>query len=232
MKRQILVTDCDKKTLGLISAYLEHQGFGVIEASGYASAFAKLASCSPDVMVADISADPVQGIKAISSVRSWSELPIIAISGTEGPVLTDALDSGADICLLKPFSTAQLLAYIRVCLRRIEQFEKQSGLKSGETFESGGLKVDFDGCRVFSGGKEVHLTKNEFRILSLLCRYPGKVLTYGFIMKSIWGPLSDEGNGILRVNMTNIRRKIEPDPQKPAYIFTENGVGYRMTDKT
>ncbi len=228
MERRVLVIDEDKRSLKLISQSLEQSGFSVVVARGFASGFAQLASSAPDIVVIDMSKEHEQGIKTLKSIREWSTLPIIAV-GPEGEKHRIAsLDSGADIYLSRPISTAELLAYIRVCEKRLIEFETVIGIKTGETFEAKGLRLNFASCQVFVDDKEIHLTKNEFRILSLLCKYSGRVLTYDFIMKSVWGPLSDGGNGILRVNITNIRKKIEPDMQNFKYIFTENGIGYRL----
>lgn len=228
MKRRVLVIDEDRRNLRLITQCLEQNGFSVVTAMGFASGFAQLTSSSPDIVIIDLSEEYEQGIKTIKSIRQWQALPVIAM-GPEGEKYCAAsLEGGADIYLSKPLSTAELMAYVGVCKRRLKEYEAAIGIKIEETFEAKGLKLNFASCQVFVNEKEIHLTKNEFRILSLLCRYSGRVLTYDFIMKSVWGPLSDSGNGILRVNITNIRKKIEPDFQSTRYIFTENGIGYRL----
>lgn len=228
MKRRVLVIDEDRRNLKLIAQTIEQNDFSVVAAMGFASGFAQLSSSAPDIVIIDLSEEYERGIKTIKSIRQWSNLPVIAL-GPEGEKYSVAsLDSGADIYLSKPLSTAKLLAYIRVCDKRLKEYETALGVKIEDCFEAGGLYLNFASCQVFVNGKEVHLTKNEFRILSLLCKYSGRVLTYEFIMKSVWGPLSDNGNGILRVNITNIRKKIEPDMQNFKYIFTENGIGYRL----
>ena len=228
MERKILLASSDERIRRLLSPYLEKNGYSFKNTQTYSDAFTRLASYSPDVVIIDISSDAVSGIKTIENMREFMTLPIIAIAGPDNRFVCKALDGGADICLQKPLSTEQLLSYIKVCIKRTEQFESLSGLNSEEEFILGELKVNFGGCRVFARNREIHLTKNEFQILSLLCRYQGRVLTYDFIMKSVWGPLAEGGNGILRVNIANIRRKIEKNPQKPEYLITENGVGYRI----
>lgn len=228
MKRRVLVIDEDKRSLKLISGALEQNGFSVVIAMGFASGFAQLSSSAPDIVIIDMSEAHEQGIKTLKSIRMWSTLPVIALGPEGEKYSTAALYGGADIYLSKPLSTAELLAYVKVCEKRLCEYETALGISNQEIFEAKGLRLDFSSCQVFVDGKEIHLTKNEFRILSLLCKYSGKVLTYDFIMKSVWGPLSDSGNGILRVNVTNIRKKIEPDMQSFKYIFTENGIGYRL----
>ena len=138
------------------------------------------------------------------------------------------LDAGADDYLPKPFASAELLARIRVALRHTHN---SAGTKAnGGCFVAGDLTVDYDKHQVLIGGENMKLTQNEYRIVALLSRYAGKVLTYDYIMKELWGPQNGGGNQILRVNMANIRRKIEKNPAEPQYIFTEVGVGYRMIE--
>jgi len=230
MKRCVLVIDSDVRSRRLISTSLDGEEFSVIGDSSYASAFAQFSSENPDIVIINI--DDSEGLKTLKTIRLWSALPIIALSADDSEKMClSALEAGADVFLYKPFSVAELTAYIKVCRRHIEQSEKLRGMKTGGIFKAGDLTVDLDSRQVTVKGKSVHLTKNEFKILSLLCRYSGRVLTYDFIMKSVWGPQTNTDSGILRVNMANIRRKIEPTPESPAYIFTENGVGYRISQQ-
>ena len=139
-----------------------------------------------------------------------------------------ALETGADDYITKPFGAAELLARIRVALRHTHN---SAGTQAnGGCFVAGDLTVDYDKHQVLIRGENMKLTQNEFRIVALLSRYAGKVLTYDYIMKELWGPQNGGGNQILRVNMANIRRKIEKNPAEPQYIFTEVGVGYRMIE--
>ncbi|MDO4812042.1 MAG: DUF4118 domain-containing protein [Eubacteriales bacterium] len=141
-----------------------------------------------------------------------------------------ALDMGADDYIEKPFGTSELLARIRTAIRHTRtSLDNDSIARSGK-FSVGGLTIDYDKHRVFVDGEDVHLTLNEFKIVALLGKYAGKVLTYDFLIREIWGPKAKADNQILRVNMANIRRKIEENPADPRYIFTEIGVGYRMLD--
>lgn len=228
MKRSILVIESDPKYRKLETSALSSAGFEVLTAESCAQGFALLSSACPDAVILGISSRENEEMRLLGQIREWSSLPIIVTaSGNSEKIRISALDSGADIVLEKPLSTAELTAYIKVCMRRKEEFETLSGRKAGTRFKAEGLTVDTDARTVCVNGKDIKLTKNEFRILALLCRYSGKVLTYDFIMRHIWGP-GTGGNGILRVNMTNIRRKIEPDAENPVFIFTENGIGYRL----
>ena len=142
----------------------------------------------------------------------------------------EALDLGADDYITKPFGTSELLARIRTAIRHTRSgLVGQNGNPTG-TFVSGGLTIDYDKHRVFVDGVDAGLTQNEYKIVSLLGKYAGKVMTYDFIIKEIWGPNMKNDNRILRVNMANIRRKIEKNPAQPQYIFTEVGVGYRIVE--
>ena len=142
----------------------------------------------------------------------------------------EALDLGADDYLAKPFGTSELLARIRTALRHYRSDSSQGVAGISGIFETGGLRIDYDKHRAYIDNNDAMLTQNEFRIVSMLSRYAGKVITYDAIMKEIWGPNVKNDNKILRVNMANIRRKIEHNPAEPEYIFTEAGVGYRMQE--
>jgi two-component system KDP operon response regulator KdpE len=163
-------------------------------------------------------------------VREWSLIPIIILSShdRERDKVT-VLDAGADDYVTKPFGTSELLARMRVALRHRKNLEDENNTRKGN-YICGELTVDFDKHRVSIKNQDIHLTQNEYRIIELLCRYPGKVLTYEYIIKNIWGPYAKSENQILRVNMANLRRKIEIDPSAPKYIFTEVRVGYRMAE--
>lgn len=141
-----------------------------------------------------------------------------------------ALDAGADDYITKPFGTSELLARVRTAIRHARATVLSAeGMQTGQ-FRAGDLLIDYDKHRVYVGDRDVNLTQNEYKIVSLLGKYAGKVLTYDFIIKEIWGPNMQNDNRILRVNMANIRRKMENNPAQPQYIFTEVGVGYRIVD--
>lgn len=231
MKRKIIVADSDRQNARLIKNLLTASGYEVSAASDFGECFTLISANPPDILIIDPLFPRPDGIKTLKKLREFGLFGIIAVceNGSESAV-TETLDAGADDFIRKPFLSGELLSRVRALIRRIEQFEKLSGAGDGDRYECGGLCVDYDRGTVTIGGKAVHLTKNEFKLLTLLCRYSGRVLTYDFILKSIWGPQASGGNGILRVNITNLRKKIEQDSEGPLYLFTENGVGYRMAE--
>ena len=183
----------------------------------------------PDLIILDLGLPDMDGVELIGAVRSWSQTPIVVVSArTQEGDKVQALDLGADDYITKPFGTSELLARVRTALRHSQSrasCEGQTGL-----FTAGGLQIDYDKRRVSVDGGAVHLTQTEYNIVALLSAHAGRVLTYDFLMKEIWGPCLTGSNQILRVNMANIRRKLEKNPAEPRYIFTETGVGYRMAD--
>ena len=173
----------------------------------------------------------MDGSEIIRSVRSWSRMPIIVISARSAELdKAAALDMGADDYLTKPFGTVELLARIRTALRHTRTDGTSDALAMTGEYRVGDLCVDYNKHRVYLAGEDTHLTPNEYKIVALLGRHAGQVLTYKSIMKELWGPGVGGDNKLLRVHMANIRRKIEPNPVEPQYIFTEVGVGYRMAD--
>ena len=141
-----------------------------------------------------------------------------------------ALDDGADDYITKPFGTVELLARIRTALRHTRTAAENDEIGLRDTYHVEGLEIDFKKMRVLMDKKDIHLTPNEFKIVALLARHAGRVMTYKSMLRELWGPAASQDNKILRVHMASIRRKIEPDPNEPKYIFTEVGVGYRMAD--
>ena len=231
MKRRIIIADSDKQSGRLIKNLLSAAGYETVTVSNFSECFTTVSLNSPDIVIIDPAFPLQDGIKTVKKLRERGSFPIIAVSenGSERAV-TEALDAGADDYIRKPFLSGELLSRIKAAIRRIEQYEKLLGLDNLEGYEHGKLRVEYDRHSVTVDGKEVHLTKNEFKILTLLCRYSGRVLTYDFIIKSVWGDGATGGNGILRVNITNLRKKIEQNSNAPLYLFTENGVGYRMAE--
>ncbi len=170
-------------------------------------------------------------MEILRTIRSWSRLPVMVVSArTHERDKVEALDAGADDYITKPFGSAELLARIRTAIRHTRTRLENDRLAQTGVFKAGKLAIDYDKHRVFLDGKDVHLTQNEYKLVSLLGMYAGKVLTYDFLIRELWGPGAKADNQILRVNMANIRRKIEENPASPAYIFTEVGVGYRMIE--
>lgn len=231
MKRRIIIADSDKQSARLIKNLLSAAGYETMTASNFSECFTLVSINAPDIVIIDPAFPLHDGIRTVKKLRERGSFPIIAVceNGSERAV-TETLDAGADDYIRKPFLSGELLSRIKAAVRRIEQYEKLLGLDNLEGYEHGGLRVEYDRRSVKVDGNEVHLTKNEFKILTLLCRYSGRVLTYGFIIKSVWGDGASGGNGILRVNITNLRKKIEQNSNSPLYLFTENGVGYRMAE--
>lgn len=231
MKRRIILTDSDSQSERLIKNLITAAGYEVTLAPSFSECRAAFTAIPPDILLIDPLYPAPDGIQTVKKLREWSDCSIIAVSenATERAV-TEILDAGADDYIKKPFYPGELLSRVRAAARCIERLEKARGLSTCEKYISGDLCVEYDRRIVKIKDKEIHLTKNEFKILSLLCRYSGRVLTYDFIIKSVWGPQISGGNGILRVNITNLRKKIEQDSGNPLYLFTENGVGYRMAE--
>ena len=179
------------------------------------------------MILLDLGLPDIDGVEVIRRVRSWSNLPIIVISArSEDTDKIDALDAGADDYLTKPFSVEELLARLRVTQRRLDA---QSGVANADAvFTNGKLKVDYAAGCAFLDGKELHLTPSEYKLLCLLCRNVGKVLTHTFITQQIWGRSWENDIASLRVFMATLRKKLEQEPGSPQYIQTHIGVGYRM----
>lgn len=204
---------------------LEINGFDVICANNARDAELMARSHCPDVILLDLGLPDSDGMSVLSDVRSWSHLPVIVISArADDHAKISALENGADDYIVKPFVRQELIARINVALRH----HGNDADRGCDNVVIGGLTVDFTRHRVLVDGSDAELTQSEFRIVALLAQYAGMVITYDEMMIRLWGPNSTGGNQILRVNMTNIRRKLERDPAHPRYIFTENGVGYRM----
>ncbi len=232
VKDRILIIEDDKSILNLLKTVLKANDYEVIIAGTGSEADSIISSRCPDLILLDLGLPDMDGIAVLRFVRSWSETPVIIVSarGQEKDKV-DALDMGADDYLVKPFGTSELLARIRTALRH-HRVANQNLLDSDMlTVHEGRLRIDYAKHKVFVDEEDVHLTQNEYRIVALLGRYAGRVLTYDTIMKEIWGPHIKNDNKILRVNMANIRRKIEKHPAEPEFIFTEAGVGYRLAEK-
>lgn len=225
-KTTILLIEDEKNICRFITTSLENGEYRVISAATGAEGLSLAASLCPDVILLDLGLPDMDGMDIIRQVRTWSQKPIIVISARiKEQEKVAALDAGADDYITKPFGTAELMARIRTSLRHTHNQTAASKI-----YRAGDLMIDYEKHSVSLKEEEIHLTQIEFKLLSLLSRNAGKVLTYSFIMENIWGPYMDSNNQILRVNMANIRRKIEANPAQPCYIFTEIGVGYRMLE--
>ena len=205
---------------------LAGQEYRLFEAVTGADGLVEAATRQPDVVIVDLGLPDMDGIEVIRRLREWTAVPIIVLSarGQEGDKVA-ALDAGADDYVSKPFGVGELLARIRVALRHA------AGAPRGgddAVFAVGDLRVDLARRHVFVGGKEVHLTPIEYKLLTTLVRHAGKVLTHGQLLKEVWGPSHGEEAHYLRVYMAQLRRKLEADPTRPRYLLTEPGVGYRL----
>ena len=229
VRDKILVVEDDKNISSLIRTILTANGYEVITASRASEALSMLSSHCPELLVLDLGLPDMDGVELIASVRRWSNVPIIVVSARSYERdKVQALDLGADDYVTKPFSAEELLARIRVAMRHTRM--SPGGTAGTGRFTAGELTIDYDKHQVLIAGENCRLTQNEYRIVALLARCAGRVLTYDYILRELWGPQSKGGNQILRVNMANIRRKIEKNPAEPQYIFTEVGVGYRMVE--
>ncbi len=229
-KRTILVVEDEASICNFITTILHSNGYTAVVAGSASQAKSMISSYCPDLILLDLGLPDMDGLDFLSSIRQWCHTPIIVVSArTHESEKVQALDLGADDYITKPFGISELTARIRTALRHADQVVSSSGVPAAQ-FSAGDLMVDLDKRLVTVAGKEIHFTQIEFKIIALLCQHAGKVLTYDYILKQIWGPYAVNDNQILRVNMANIRRKLEENPASPKYILTELGVGYRMLE--
>ena len=231
IKDKVLIVEDEQSISNFISAILNANGYDTLTVRTGEEALTMISSHCPDLIVLDLGLPDMDGIEVLRSVRKWSSLPVVVVSARQHEDdKVEALDCGADDYLVKPFGTAELLARIRTAIRHTRTTLPGSQIARSGKFTTGDLTIDYDKHQVLLRGENAKLTVNEYKIVSLLGKYAGKVLTYDFIIRELWGPKARTDNQILRVNMANIRRKIEADPGRPEYIFTEVGVGYRMRE--
>lgn len=231
IRDRVLVIEDDKSIRNFFRTVLEANNYDVLIATTGAEGYSMVTSQCPDVVILDLGLPDMDGMTILKNVRQWSSMPVLVVSArTHEKDKVAALDAGADDYITKPFGTSELLARVRTAIRHARATVLTAeGMQTGQ-FRAGDLLIDYDKHRVYVGDRDVNLTQNEYKIVSLLGKYAGKVLTYDFIIKKIWGPNMQNDNRILRVNMANIRRKMENNPAQPRYIFTEVGVGYRIVD--
>ena len=229
-RNKILIVEDELSVSYAETAVLEKNGYDVIHAEDGKTAEQMISSHCPDLIVLDLGLPIVDGMTVLRNLRKWSATPVVVVSARdEESDKVAVLEAGADDFLSKPFGPSELAARIKVALRHAATAGTAN--VSGSRITIGDLVIDFDKHRVFLGGNDVGLTQNEFRLVSLLAKNAGRVLAYKDIIKDIWGPNATADNQILRVNIANIRRKIERNPADPRYIFTEMGVGYRMAEE-
>ncbi len=229
MKPVILLVEDDPHIRRFLRASLVTQGYELLEAGTGREGLALAASRVPDVILLDLGLPDMEGIEVIRQLRAWSGVPIIILSarGQERDKVLN-LDAGADDYLTKPFGVGELLARMRVALRRAVSGEDG---KQETLYSLGNIKVDCERRLVFRGQEEVHLTPIEYKLLAVLLKHRGKVVTHRQLLKEVWGPSYIGENSYLRIFVLNLRRKLENDPTRPQFLLTEPGVGYRLRDE-
>ena len=227
-KPLILVVEDDKSVNNLITTILKTHDYRYLTAVNGASAVIEASSHNPEIVLLDLGLPDTDGVEGIKKIRSWSNMPIIVISArNEDKDKIEALDAGADDYLTKPFSVDELLARLRVVTRRLSAAPNQT-MEEASVFVNGALRIDYAAGCAYLDGKELHLTPIEYKLLCLLAKNVGKVLTHTFIMQNIWGNSGSDDIASLRVFMATLRKKINCDKDAVPYIQTHIGVGYRM----
>lgn len=231
IREKILVIEDEQTIRNFMQAVLTANDYDVLLARTGAMGESMIASHCPDVIILDLGLPDVDGMEILRKVRRWSKVPIVVVSArTHERDKVEALDAGADDYLTKPFGTGELLARIRAAIRHTRTPIGSEAVANTGIFKAGDLTIDYAKHRVFIAGQDANLTQNEYKLVALLGLHAGNVLTYDYLIKELWGPSARSDNQILRVNMANIRRKIEQNPAQPVYIFTEVGIGYRMIE--
>jgi two-component system, OmpR family, KDP operon response regulator KdpE len=223
MKPIALIIDDEVQIRRLLKVALENENYQVREAKTGQEGLVEIANSKPAVILLDLGLPDMDGLEVLKRLREWSEAPVLILSvrdNEQGKVA--ALDAGADDYVTKPFSSPELLARLRAAQRKTRPAEEISVFKNGD------LVVDLTAHVVTRGEKEVKLTATEYALLRLFVKHPGRVLTHRYILREIWGPKSEEHRQYLRVYVTHLRQKIEPDPAAPTLIKTESGIGYRF----
>ena len=225
---RILVVDDEKLLVKGVKFNLENEGYEVECAYDGASAVELARNGRFDLIILDVMMPELDGQEACMRIREFSNVPIIMLTAkSEDADKLMGFECGADDYVTKPFGTAELLARIRIALRHVSNGTPDT--PTGKA-QNGRLTIDYDKRRIYLNDQEVHLTQVEYKIVMLTMLHIGKVLTYDFIIRCVWGARPTVNNQILRVNMANIRRKLEANPADPQFIITETGVGYRMID--
>jgi len=222
-KTTILIIDDEVQIRRLLKITLEAAGFAVTEADTGRFGIEEAARRQPDAIVLDLGLPDLKGIEVLRQLREWTKVPVLVLTvqAAESDKVA-ALDAGADDYLTKPFGSAELTARLRAILRRAPSESEPSVITFGD------IEVDLSARVVRRAGAEVRLTAKEYAMLRLLVMHRGKVVTHGQMLRELWGPKSEENTHYLRVHMTHIRQKLEPEPHKPRHLRTESGIGYRL----
>lgn len=230
-KQTILIIEDERAISNFICRALTANDYRAIPAYTGKEGLSLFFSHGPDLVLLDLGLPDMDGLDILRQLRAWSSLPVVVVSARshERDKVT-ALDQGADDYLTKPVGTEELLARVRTAIRHTRTASGNDEIAREGTYSVGDLVIDYNKHQVLVRGENVKLTLSEFRIVALLGKHAGKVLTYDYIIKELWGPRAGGGNQILRVNMANIRRKLGENPSEPKYIHTELGIGYRMLD--
>jgi two-component system KDP operon response regulator KdpE len=220
---RVLVVDDERAIRRFLRAALNAHGYIVYESSSGEETLRAVVTDRPDIIILDLGLPDLDGVEITRQLREWSTIPIIILSVREQEIdKIAALDAGADDYLTKPFGVGELMARMRVVLRRSAQSTSEP------VFQIGELKVDLAQRQVTIAGKEVSLTPTEYDLLKILAQNAGKVITHRHLLRQVWGNAYETEAHLLRVNISNLRQKIEPNPTRPHYILTEPGVGYRL----
>jgi two-component system KDP operon response regulator KdpE len=221
----IIIVEDEAQIRRFLRTTLASEGYQVIEAETGKQGLTEAATRKPDLIILDLGLPDMDGVEVVKGVRAWSSVPVIILSARSQEIdKVSALDAGADDYLVKPFGIGELLARIRVALRH---FSTANGEEEG-IFSVDELKVDMIHRKVTVSGTEVHLTPIEYRLLTVLVKHAGKVLTHQLLLKEVWGPNYVERAHYLRIYMGTLRHKLEKDPARPRFLLTEVGVGYRL----
>lgn len=222
----ILIVEDDAPVRNLLSTTLKAHDYRFIVAKNGKEAIAEASTHNPDIALLDLGLPDMDGIEVIRRIRTWSNMPIIVLSArSEDTDKIDALDAGADDYLTKPFSVEEMLARIRVAQRRLSAVDTSA---NSALFTNGALRIDYASGCAYMGEEELHLTPIEYKILCLMAKNVGKVLTHTYLTQNVWGSSWDNDVASLRVFMAGLRKKLESAPESPQFIQTHIGIGYRM----